>query len=69
MSNCLETTLTIMALHSWPWHWSMEPTGKEKLDDSGLRIDESQGSWHPSKKTHELAELVELYQGKGASTH
>ncbi|SLM36233.1 gpi mannosyltransferase 3 [Lasallia pustulata] len=57
LSNCLETTLTIIALHSWPWHWSMKPTGKERLDENGLRTDERQGSWHSGKETHELAKL------------
>ncbi|KAE8372975.1 Alg9-like mannosyltransferase family-domain-containing protein [Aspergillus bertholletiae] len=26
LSNCLETTITIVALNLWPWEWSSEPT-------------------------------------------
>ncbi|KAL8667168.1 MAG: hypothetical protein Q9168_007302 [Polycauliona sp. 1 TL-2023] len=37
LSNCLETTLTIVALHQWPWHWSLDATGDEETDKYGLR--------------------------------
>ncbi|KAI4268174.1 MAG: hypothetical protein LQ337_008001, partial [Flavoplaca oasis] len=39
LSNCLETTLTIIALHQWPWHWALDPTGDEETDKYGLRED------------------------------
>lgn len=39
LSNCLETTLTIIALHQWPWHWSLDATGDEETDKYGLRED------------------------------
>ncbi|KAI4106965.1 MAG: hypothetical protein L6R37_001858 [Teloschistes peruensis] len=39
LSNCLETTLTVIALHQWPWHWSLEATGDESADEYGLRVD------------------------------
>ncbi|KAL8899143.1 MAG: hypothetical protein Q9192_001714 [Flavoplaca navasiana] len=39
LSNCLETTLTIIALHQWPWHWTLDPTGDEETDKYGLRED------------------------------
>ncbi|KAK2761273.1 glycosylphosphatidylinositol anchor biosynthesis [Arachnomyces sp. PD_36] len=26
LSNCLETTLTIVALYQWPWEWSSDPS-------------------------------------------
>ncbi|KAL9594335.1 MAG: hypothetical protein Q9219_007085 [cf. Caloplaca sp. 3 TL-2023] len=38
-SNCLETTLTIIALHQWPWHWSLPTTGDDPVDKYGLRED------------------------------
>ncbi|KAI4225822.1 MAG: hypothetical protein L6R36_003619 [Xanthoria steineri] len=37
LSNCLETTLTIVALHQWPWHWSLDATGDVGIDKYGLR--------------------------------
>ena len=39
-SNCLETTLTIIALYNWPWHWSVvdNSSGYFQIDDRGLRI-------------------------------
>jgi hypothetical protein len=33
LSNCLETTLTIMALNYWPWQWSLEPQNKDSRID------------------------------------
>ncbi|KAL8977490.1 MAG: hypothetical protein Q9205_006720, partial [Flavoplaca limonia] len=39
LSNSLETTLTIIALHQWPWHWALDPTGDEETDQYGLRED------------------------------
>ncbi|KAI4236231.1 MAG: hypothetical protein LQ352_008026, partial [Teloschistes flavicans] len=42
LSNCFETTLTVIALHQWPWHWSLEATGDEPADVYGLREDCSQ---------------------------
>ncbi|KAL8997925.1 MAG: hypothetical protein Q9169_002918 [Polycauliona sp. 2 TL-2023] len=37
LSNCLETALTVIALHQWPWHWSLHATGDEETDKYGLR--------------------------------
>lgn len=39
LSNCLETTLTIIALYNWPWHWSHpgKPDVKIERDEKGLR--------------------------------
>ncbi|KAL8695894.1 MAG: hypothetical protein Q9201_007914 [Fulgogasparrea decipioides] len=37
LSNCLETTLTVIALHQWPWHWSLDANGVQKADKYGLR--------------------------------
>ena len=50
LSNCLETTLTVLALYNWPWHWSLRAEEKEepRVDSEGLRtrnVDgQSQGS-------------------------
>jgi GPI mannosyltransferase 3 len=40
LSNCLETTLTVIALYNWPWHWSLNAGDKEgfQTDSEGLRI-------------------------------
>jgi phosphatidylinositol glycan class B len=40
LSNCLETTLTVIALYNWPWHWSLSVGDKEgsQVDSGGLRI-------------------------------
>jgi phosphatidylinositol glycan class B len=39
LSNCLETTLTIIALYNWPWHWSRldKTDGDVQKDSKGLR--------------------------------
>ncbi|KPI45516.1 GPI mannosyltransferase 3 [Cyphellophora attinorum] len=39
-SNSLETTLTIVALYNWPWHWSTGPGSRdvEGVDQQGLRV-------------------------------
>ncbi|KAJ5681958.1 uncharacterized protein N7477_001898 [Penicillium maclennaniae] len=34
LSNCLETTLTIVALHLWPWKWSAGAVSDDKLSKS-----------------------------------
>lgn len=38
-SNSLETTLTVVALYNWPWHWCAEYNEKdiENVDSEGLR--------------------------------
>ncbi|ETN38706.1 uncharacterized protein HMPREF1541_06743 [Cyphellophora europaea CBS 101466] len=38
-SNSLETTLTIIALYNWPWHWSSDGSTKDtgEADAQGLR--------------------------------
>ncbi|RMZ87981.1 hypothetical protein DV736_g4802, partial [Chaetothyriales sp. CBS 134916] len=45
-SNSLETTLTIIALYNWPWHWSVpaEEKGDLQVDAYGLRIRDRDGS-------------------------
>ena len=39
-SNCLEATLTIIALYNWPWHWGVPNDGEGhfQVDDRGMRI-------------------------------
>ncbi|CAG8888392.1 unnamed protein product [Penicillium egyptiacum] len=40
LSNCLETTLTIVALELWPWPWSAGPTvgnAREKITSNQVR--------------------------------
>ena len=43
LSNSLETTLTIIALYNWPWHWSlgMKEETTLQVDGQGLRIREA----------------------------
>ncbi|KIW80445.1 hypothetical protein Z517_07061 [Fonsecaea pedrosoi CBS 271.37] len=41
-SNSLETTLTVIALYNWPWHWMLPQTGnhdaaKAPLENHGIR--------------------------------
>src|SRR3954447_22232938 len=38
LSNCLETTLTVIALYNWPWHWSLSAGDKKgsQVDSEGL---------------------------------
>ncbi|KAH0542220.1 hypothetical protein FGG08_003342 [Glutinoglossum americanum] len=38
LSNCLEVTLTIIALSLWPWHWSLAATQRDERDEAGLRV-------------------------------
>lgn len=38
LSNCLETTLTIAALHNWPWQWSLTGQDHVRHDLTGLRM-------------------------------
>ncbi|KAL8714542.1 MAG: hypothetical protein Q9220_001490 [cf. Caloplaca sp. 1 TL-2023] len=52
LSNCLETTLTTVALHQWPWHWSITATGDEAVDKYGLREDQK------SEQVEELGKCV-----------
>ncbi|KAL8778048.1 MAG: hypothetical protein Q9213_007597, partial [Squamulea squamosa] len=47
-----ETTLTIIALYQWPWHWSLDATGEEETNQYGLR--EAQ----KPDQDRELAEFV-----------
>lgn len=39
-SNCIETTLTVIALYNWPWHWTIvdDALDENQLDQHGLRI-------------------------------
>ncbi|KAI4136951.1 MAG: hypothetical protein L6R39_007542 [Caloplaca ligustica] len=52
LSNCLETTLTVIALHQWPWHWTLDAVSGEKVDEHGLRSDRC------SDQAEELAKCV-----------
>lgn len=40
LSNCLETTITIVALSNWPWHWTLDKEDEEHEDGYGLRQDQ-----------------------------
>lgn len=56
-SNCLETTLTIIALESWPWQWSLGPK-REATQAEGLRTEPAQeeGEQHePTLSVYENA--------------
>ncbi|KAL1852206.1 glycosylphosphatidylinositol anchor biosynthesis [Paecilomyces lecythidis] len=33
LSNCLETTLTVVALYFWPWRWTITPKEKNNKDE------------------------------------
>ncbi|MCJ1397091.1 glycosylphosphatidylinositol anchor biosynthesis [Xylographa trunciseda] len=39
LSNCLETTLTTVALDLWPWQWALEKTKNANVESDGLRSD------------------------------
>lgn len=41
LSNCLETTYTIVALESWPWQWSLAWKDREAADKEGLQKGDS----------------------------
>lgn len=45
LSNCLETTLTIMALEAWPWEYSLHGSLGKGANPSG-----SDGKAHPSRQ-------------------
>lgn len=32
-SNCLETTLTVVALYFWPWRWTIAPQNNKSEDE------------------------------------
>jgi phosphatidylinositol glycan class B len=46
LSNCLETTLTVIAWYNWPWHWSLSAgdRGGSQVDSKGLRICDAENS-------------------------
>lgn len=50
LSNCLETTLTIIALYNWPWHWFLldKTDGEIQKDGKGLRkiVQDEPGSFN-----------------------
>ncbi|EXJ65019.1 hypothetical protein A1O7_01358 [Cladophialophora yegresii CBS 114405] len=59
-SNSLETTLTVVALYNWPWHWAVplpnrEETAVTAVDDHGVRVRET--STRTEKSTDELTRL------------
>lgn len=69
LSNCLETTLTVVALTSWPWQWSMDLQNEDIVDEDGLRTrgeqednDEKSSNYESndqvSEHTDELARSV-----------
>lgn len=37
LSNCLETTLTVVALYLWPWQWSLSARDDGEIDQNELR--------------------------------
>ena len=41
LSNCLETTYTIIALESWPWKWSLSTHDRETTVDKKLGNEEN----------------------------
>ncbi|KAL8823965.1 MAG: hypothetical protein Q9170_008283, partial [Blastenia crenularia] len=49
------TTLTVVALHQWPWHWSLDATGEEPVDQYGLREDQK------PEQAEELAKRERLF--------
>ncbi|KAG7002243.1 GPI mannosyltransferase 3 [Physcia stellaris] len=55
LSNCLETTLTIVALSNWPWHWTLDKEDEEHEDGYGLRQDQD-----TEGQDYELAKLLVL---------
>lgn len=57
LSNCLETTVTIIALYNWPWHWSLSSAGTPALqvDTEGLR---KRGAEVPGEDTVDETERV-----------
>ncbi|KAL8764736.1 MAG: hypothetical protein Q9209_007903 [Squamulea sp. 1 TL-2023] len=63
LSNCLETTLTVIALHQWPWHWSLNATGDEETNKYGLREHQR------SDQGRELAEFVSENNEKMEKAH
>ncbi|KAL9117934.1 MAG: hypothetical protein Q9187_005527 [Circinaria calcarea] len=46
LSNCLETTLTTVALYWWPWHWSLDTNTEGGVDLDGLRANEPTAVLH-----------------------
>lgn len=56
LSNCVETTVTIVALDSWPWQWSagtstdstrQNTAGREKGSAEGQKAPVSRYGWIP----------------------
>lgn len=45
-SNCLETSLTAVALYNWPWHWSVlnDDESQFQVDQQGLRVRDADSS-------------------------
>ena len=44
-SNGLETTLTIVALYFWPWHWLADTDPEAERDSNGIKkVDDAQDS-------------------------
>lgn len=41
LSNCLETTYTIVALESWPWQWSLAWKDRETAAKEDLQQEDS----------------------------
>ncbi|KAL9628780.1 MAG: hypothetical protein Q9204_005669, partial [Flavoplaca sp. TL-2023a] len=61
LSNCLETTLTIIALHQWPWHWTLDPTGDEETDEYGLREDPKPDQAKEPAKRERMVLVLETF--------
>ena len=55
LSNCLECTLTIIALYNWPWHWSAPTDDKTEKDSGGRRLrDVEEGTRDATDETARL---------------
>ncbi|CAG7922728.1 unnamed protein product [Penicillium olsonii] len=55
LSNCLETTLTIVALDLWPWKWSTPPTG-----GSPVKPGQKKGPERTRPRNHSLHQCLPL---------
>ncbi|KAI1614190.1 phosphatidylinositol glycan, class B [Exophiala viscosa] len=55
-SNSLETTLTVVALHNWPWHWTLT-VGGEGQSSSRVSLRVRDGGDQGRKTTDDLTRL------------
>lgn len=64
-SNCLETTLTTIALTDWPWQWSVDHGDGEAETRVEVDAEENESCLHVngrSDQTDELAKSVHLME-------